>query len=130
MSRFGFPKKIITDNAPAFKSKMVEFCSKYHIQLGHSTAYYSQGNGLVESSNKSLMRIIKKLFQENKKALHTKLIRALWDDRISIKKSIGTSPFQLVYGFEVIFPSSLSLLVMKLLQENETETHPTQRRMY
>ena len=78
LSRFGFPGKIIADNALAFKSKkMVEFCSKYHIQLGHSTAYYPQGNGLEESSNKSLMRIIKKLLQENKKAWHTKLIHAL-----------------------------------------------------
>ena len=65
------------------------------------------------------------MLQENKKAWHTNLIHALWDDRISIKKSIGTSPFQLVYGYEVIFPRSLSLLVMKLLQEEETETHPT-----
>ena len=48
LSRFGVPKKIITDNAPAFKSKkMVEFCLKYHIQLGPSTAYYPQGNGLA-----------------------------------------------------------------------------------
>jgi len=69
LSRFGVPRKLITDNVAAFKSKkMVEFCYKYHIQLGHSTAYYPQGNGLAESSNKSLMRIIKKLLQDNKKA--------------------------------------------------------------
>ena len=99
LSRFGVPRKIISDNYPTFKSKkMVEFFSKYHIQLDHSTAYYPQGNGLAESSNKIPMTIIKKLLQENKKDRHTKLIHALWDDRISIKKSIGTSPFQLVYG--------------------------------
>eukprot|EP00253_Pinus_taeda_P006082 PITA_06082 len=60
LSRFGCPIKIITDNAQAFKSKrMINFCHQYHISLGHSTAYYPQGNGLVESSNKSLVRIIK-----------------------------------------------------------------------
>eukprot|EP00253_Pinus_taeda_P020351 PITA_20351 len=69
LSRFGCPMKIITENAQAFKSKrMINFCHQYHISLGHSTAYYSQGNGLAESSNKSLVRIIKKLLQENKKA--------------------------------------------------------------
>ena len=116
LSRFGVLRKIIIDNAPSFKSKkMVEFFFKYHIQLGHSTTYYPQGNGLAESSNKSLMRIIKKMLQDKKKAWHTKLIHALWVDRISIKKSIGTAPFHLVYGFEVMFTSSLSLLVMKLL---------------
>ena len=68
LSRFGCPQKIITDNAAAFKyKKMIAFCHKYHITLGQSTAYYPQGNGLVESSNKSLANIIKKLLEENKK---------------------------------------------------------------
>jgi len=41
LSHFGCPNKLITDNAAAFKSKrMVEFCHKYHIILGHSTAYH------------------------------------------------------------------------------------------
>ena len=94
LSRFCVPRKIIIDNASAFKSKkMISFYFKYQIKLGHSTAQYPQGNGMEESSNKSLMRIIKKLLQENKKAWHTKLIHAFWDDKISIKTSIGTSPF-------------------------------------
>ena len=66
--RFGCPEMIVTDNAAAFKSKkMINFCNKYHITLGHSTAYYPQGNGLAESSNKSLINIIKKLLEEKKK---------------------------------------------------------------
>ena len=62
LSRFGCPQKINNDNVAAFKSKkMIDFFHKYHITLGHSTAYYPQGNGLVESSNKCLVNIIKKL---------------------------------------------------------------------
>eukprot|EP00253_Pinus_taeda_P004841 PITA_04841 len=87
LSRFGCPEKIITDNAAAFKSKkIINFCHKYHITLGHSTTYYPQGNGLDESSNKSLINIIKKLLEENKKNWHKKLTNALWADRISTKK--------------------------------------------
>jgi transposase InsO family protein len=72
LSRFGCPRKIVTDNAQAFKSMaMINFCQKYNIILGHSTTYYPQGNGLVESSNKSLMTIIKKVLTENKKAWHS-----------------------------------------------------------
>ena len=70
------------------------------------------------------MRIIKKLLQENKKYWHTKLIHTLWADMISVKKSIDTSPFQLVYGLEVIFPNSLSFPLMRLLKEEDVETHP------
>jgi transposase InsO family protein len=98
-SRFGCPKKLVTDNAQAFKSNsMIDFCNKYNIKLVHSTPYYPQGNGLAESSNKILIRIIKKLLTENKRSWDSKLKFSLWADRISNKKSIGTSPFQMVYG--------------------------------
>eukprot|EP00253_Pinus_taeda_P034282 PITA_34282 len=100
LSRFGCPNKLIIDNTAAFKStRMVEFCHKYHIILGHSTAYHLQGNGLAESSNKSL------------------------------KKLIGTSPFELVYGVDIVLPTSLTTPVVKLLQEDDSEEDPMQRRL-
>jgi hypothetical protein len=126
---FGCPIKIITDNATTFKSKKMEkICSDYNINLGHSISYYPQGNGLAKSSNKSLTRIIKNMLQDNKKAWHKNLIHALWADRITTKRSISTSPFQIVYGIEVIFPTSLGFLVMILLHEKDDEPDPTQRR--
>ena len=104
LARFGCPRNIITENAKAFTSrKLVNFCNDYNIILSHSTAYYPQGNGLAEYSNKSLVRTIKKLLQDNKKTWHSKLVYALWENRVSTKKSIGTSPFQLVYGIDAIF---------------------------
>jgi len=130
LSRFGFPEKIITNNAVAFKSKrMINFCHKYHITLGHFIAYYPQGNGLAESSNKSLINIIKKVLEDNKKNWHKKLINALWADRLTTKRSIGTSPYELVYGMEAVFPSSLGILVIKLLQEIQAEPNDIQRRI-
>ena len=70
ISRFGCPRKLVTDNAQAFKSvKLNDFCQKYSIILTHSTPYYPQGNGLAEASNKSLVRIIKKMMSENKRIL-------------------------------------------------------------
>ena len=94
LSRFGCPNKLVTDNAKAFSStKMVKFCSDYNIFLAHSKTYYPQGNGLEESANKILVKIIKNLLQDNKRAWHTKLKFALWADRISTKRALGTSPF-------------------------------------
>jgi hypothetical protein len=129
LSRFGCPIKIIMDNAATFKSKKMEkFCKDYNITLGHSTTYYPQGNGLAESSKK-LTRIIKRLLQDNKKAWHKKLIYALWADRVTTKNSISTSPFQIVYGADAIFPTSLGFPIRKLLQEKEVEPDDTQRRI-
>ena len=108
---------------------MVDFCYKYHIALGHSTAYYPQGNGLAESSNKSLINIIKKLLEQNQKSWHSKLVYALWANRLTTKKSINMSPYQLVYGMDAVFPTSLGVLVMKLLQEVQLEENNMQRRL-
>jgi len=130
LARFGCPDKIITDNAAAFRSKkMVNFCHKFHITLGHSTAYYPQGNGLAESSNKSLVNMVKKILEENKKNWHKKLVNALWADRVTTKRSIGVSPYELVYGLEAKFPSSLGIPAMKILQECQAEPNSMQRRI-
>ena len=69
------------------------------------------------------------MLHENKKSWHLKLINALWEDRICIKRSIGTSPFEIVYGVQALFPISLAVLVMKLIQEQEEEPNSVQRRI-
>ena len=116
---FGFPHKIIIDNAHVFSSnKMKAFCENLNIKLGHSTTYYPQGNGLVKSSNKNLMKIIKKIVQDKRHAWDSILKYALWADRCSVKRSTGLSPFELFYGREVIVPLHLTIPIRKILQEN------------
>jgi hypothetical protein len=129
LSRFGYPRKIVTDNTQAFKSMaMVSFYQKYNIVLGHSTKYYPQGNGLAKYSNKSLISIIKKVMSENKKSWHVHFKYDLWENRIGTKKSISTSPFQMVYGIDVVSPINLVLPVMKLWQYvREEPNHVTRR---
>jgi len=84
---------------------------------------------LVKSSNKSLVNIIKNLLEENKNSWHNQLVNALWADRITTKKSIGMSPYQLVYGMDAIFPSSLGVLVMKIIQEVQVVPNDVKRRI-
>ena len=86
-------------------------------------------NGLVESSNKSLIRIIKKLLEDNKKNWDSKLKYTLWDDRVTIKKSTGNSPFKLVYGTKVVFQIQLILPVAKFLQEEQDEEEDMAKRI-
>ena len=54
---------------------------------------------------------------------------ALWVDRVTNQKSIGTSPFKLVYGTNVVFPIELILPVAKFFQEEQDETNDMVRRM-
>jgi hypothetical protein len=69
------------------------------------------------------------MLQENKKSWHNKLVHALWADRLTTKRSIGMSPYQLVYGTDVVFPTSLGVPIMKLLQEVQVEPNDIQRRI-
>eukprot|EP00253_Pinus_taeda_P015163 PITA_15163 len=119
---FGCPHKLVTDNATTFRAKeLVDMFNSMGIKLVHSTSYYHQGNGLAESSNKSLIRIIKKLLDDNKNNLDSKLKYALWADIVTIKRSTGNSPFKLVYGTEAVFPIRLTLPVAKFLQSEKNE---------
>ena len=67
--------------------------------------------------------------EENKRAWNKKFKYYIWENIISTKRDIGMSPFQLVYGAEVVFPVSLGLYVKKLLQEQDEETNHMQRRI-
>jgi hypothetical protein len=70
------------------------------------------------------------LLEDNKRAWDSKLKFALWADRVTTKKSLGTSPFQLVYGVEVVFPTQLALPVVKLFQDYEGEPDHMIRRIH
>jgi hypothetical protein len=49
---------------------------------------------------------------------------------VTTKKSLGISPFQLVYGIEVVFPTQLALPVANLLQDYEGEPNHMLRRIH
>ena len=128
--KFGFQVRLVTNIAPDFTLRaLVNMCESMGIQLVHSTSYYPQGNGLAESSNKSLVNVIKKLLETNQKSWDSKLKFSLSANRITDKIFIGTSPFKLVYGTEAIFPIQLILPVAKFFQEEEDEPNDMVRRM-
>lgn len=59
---YGPPKTIISENAHAFVgSRLTQFTLSKGIYLKTSSNYYPQGNGLAESTNKNLIRLIKQI---------------------------------------------------------------------
>ena len=66
MTRFGVPVLLVFDNVAYFSSiKLTAFAHDKGIKLHYSANYYPQGNGLAESTNKNLIRILKKTVIEN-----------------------------------------------------------------
>eukprot|EP00253_Pinus_taeda_P025178 PITA_25178 len=116
----------ITPNSPNNTSNaMFDFAIKRGFKLKYSANYYSQGNGLAESTNKNLIKIIKRTIEQNHKTWHKYLIFALWADKITQKASIGSSPFKLIYGKEAVLPTNLilpSLALVQFIEENPSSS--------
>jgi hypothetical protein len=68
--------------------------------------------------------------EDNKRAWNSKLKFALWADWVNTKRSIGLSPFQLVYGAEAIFPSQLAIPIAKFFQDYQEEPNDMIRRIH
>jgi IS30 family transposase len=100
--RFGIPQTLTTDRGSSFMSHEVhEFVESLKIKLLSSSPYYAQANGQAESSNKTLIKLIKKKIEENPKRWHEVLSEALWAHHISKHNAIKVTPFELVYGKKI-----------------------------
>jgi transposase InsO family protein len=59
--RFGIPQTLKADQRTSFMLKEVRaFAELYRIKLLNSSPYYAQANGQAESSNRTLINLIKK----------------------------------------------------------------------
>ena len=77
--RFGIPQAIIADNGPQFDSiAFRNFCSELKIQNLYSTPRYSQSNGQVEATNKTLVTTLKKRLKQAKGKWVEELPDDLW----------------------------------------------------
>ncbi|XP_006598525.1 uncharacterized protein [Glycine max] len=122
--RYGFPRKIITDNATNLNNKvMKEMCEDFKIQHHNSTPYRPKMNGAVEAANKNIKKIVQKMIVSYKD-WHEMLPFTLHGYRTSVHTSIGATPFSLVNRMEVVLPfevevPSLRILVKSGLKESE-----------
>jgi hypothetical protein len=112
-------------------SKFKKFYGEYGIIMGQSSNYYPQGKGLVKSTNKTLIQIIKKTIKANHKNWHDKLIDALWASCLTPKYSTGHSLYTLVYGKEARLPFHLELNALTLITGGgKKEEQPPMQKIY
>jgi transposase InsO family protein len=103
--RFGIPQTITTDGGSVFISEEFrKFTADMGIKLIRSSPYYVQANGQAEVSNQSLIKLIKRKIDEHPRRWHKVLSEALWAHHISCRGATKTSPYNLVYGQEVVLP--------------------------
>ena len=95
-----------------------EFAESFGIKLLNSSPYYAQANGQAESSNKTLIRLIKKKIEEKPRRWHEVLSEALWAHRISKHGATQVAPFELVYGQEAVLPVEIKLQALRVARQN------------
>jgi hypothetical protein len=118
------PFILVFDNTTYFSSTLL---TKFSLDKGtiirYSANYYPQGNIVAESTNKNLVRILKKIVVDNETNWHNSLHSALWASRVTPKEDIGNSPYFLVYRQEAILPNGLYIPSLQLAQDSRG--HPS-----
>ena len=90
MTKFGVPISLVFYNSYNFSCiRLTAFANEKGTKLHYSANYYPQGNGLVESTNKNIIIILKKIVIENQRSWHIALPNALWANRVTPKNSLG-----------------------------------------
>jgi hypothetical protein len=96
-----------------------DFAESLKIKLLSSSPYYAQANDQAESSNKTLIKLIKKKIEENPQKWHEVLSETLWAHHISKNSATKVTPFELVYGQEAILPVEVNLDALRVAWQNE-----------
>ena len=72
---------------------MAELTRMLHLDHEHSSPYYPQANGQVESINRVLKTMLQWMVGTHKSNWHVQLFSALWAYRTSAKTATGFTPF-------------------------------------
>ena len=130
IARFGIPKSIVTDHGTHFcNAMMAELTRMLRLDHEHSSPYYPQANGQVESINRVLKTMLQRMVGAHKSNWHVQLFSALWAYRTSAKTATGFTPFQLVYGLEAVLPIECEIPSLRLTVELLPHTYEEEQRL-
>jgi hypothetical protein len=117
--RVGIPQTLTMNQGTSFMSKEVhEFGELYKIKLLNYSQYYAQTNGYAESSNTTLISLIKRRYLIIL-GICIRFCEALWAHRISKHRATKVSPFEHVYVQEAFLHVEISLNIVRFAKQND-----------
>jgi transposase InsO family protein len=121
------PKAITVDNGTRFDTETFkDFCDKIGTKIHFALVRHPESNGLVERANGIIMTgIMKLIFNQPKGKWPDELIKVVWSHNTTISRSIGFTPFKLLFGDEAITPeeAKAGLIRTAASAEDEADYH-------
>lgn len=106
--KYNFPSKIISDNASNFNSKVIkELLRMLQVKKNFTTPYHPQSN-IVERGHRTLNAYLRAFTEKNKEIWHNLLKFAMFAYNNSIHSVTGYTPHELVHGFKIKIPNTLT----------------------
>jgi len=97
-TRFGVPRRLLSDNGPEFEGRLINALSR---QLGieklHTTTYHPEGDGMVERMNRTIMQLLR-TYIEDEGDWERWLPLVLYAYRTTVQRSTGLTPFEFMFG--------------------------------
>ncbi|MCO5568223.1 hypothetical protein L7F22_021919 [Adiantum nelumboides] len=123
-TRYGLPIEIVSDRGIYFINEVIEFLlEEFMVIHWKSAPYHPQANGQAQSTNKILVTILTKIVSQSIADWDQKLHSALWAYRVAYKTSIGTTPFNMVYGIQAILPLEFLIPTLRVAKDLEWTGH-------
>ena len=99
MSRHGVTGELLSDQGPAFLSKIfLSVCDLLGTKKVNTTTYHPQTYGLVERFNRTLVDMLAKKVDAGTQEWDEFLPYSLFSYRATLQVTTGDSPFHLLYG--------------------------------
>jgi hypothetical protein len=105
ISHFVIPLQLVSDHGKHFKNEIfVKISSKLGFSHKFASPYYPHSNGQVEAVNKVLKTMLHHMVNRHKTNWHHMLFSTQWDYHMTVKTTIGFTPFHLVHGVKSTLP--------------------------
>jgi len=120
-SRFGTPKRILTDRGSEFESDLFrEMCKWFEIDKVRTTAYQPSTNGMLERFHRTLNSMLGKVVSDNQKDWDERVPLVLSAYRASVHEATGYSP-----NFLMFMRENRASLDLVLRPPEDEEQHHT-----
>jgi hypothetical protein len=108
LCRWGPVSEIVTDNGPSFIQALEFLAERHGIQHLRISPYNSQANGIIAHRHFDVREAIMKSCDGEKVHWPRTAHSVFWNERVTIQRYTGLSPYFMAHGIEPLFPFDLT----------------------